>query len=237
MMSTPTWLELAQGPLFYFALAILFLGLARLILLSIWGIAAALHRAGDRHIPYSQVLKETIIWLVPVTRLHRSRPLHSYASFIFHVGLILAGLFLQNHLDILRANLGFAWPAISRPILDVLTLATIITGAFILLYRLYARSARAMSRVMDYVLLLLILSIFISGYVAGRPWNLIPYNSLMLFHTICGLALLMLIPFSKIAHCVLFPLVRLSSEIAWHFPPQGGSNVIKTLYGPEGRKI
>jgi hypothetical protein len=29
----------------------------------------------------------------------------------------------------------------------------------------------------------------------------------------------------------------LGSEIAWHLTPQGGSDVVKTLYGPEGRKI
>jgi hypothetical protein len=36
---------------------------------------------------------------------------------------------------------------------------------------------------------------------------------------------------------VLYPLIRLGSEIAWHLAPQGGSDVIKTLYGSQGRKI
>jgi hypothetical protein len=94
-----------------------------------------------------------------------------------------------------------------------------------------------MSKALDYVLLLLILNIFVSGYVAGRVWNPIPYDTLMLFHTLNGVVLLILIPFTKIAHCVLYPLIRLGSEIAWHLTPQGGSDVVKTLYGPEERKI
>jgi nitrate reductase gamma subunit len=151
--------------------------------------------------------------------------------------VIFCLLFLQNHLDILQATVGVTWPAIPRFILDGLSLIAIITGTYLLLHRLYVSGARALSGVMDNLLLLLLLNIFVSGFVAGRPWNPIPYDGLMLFHTINGVVLLVLIPFTKIAHCVLFPLVRLASEIAWHLTPQGGTDAIKTLYGPEGRKI
>ena len=236
-MPIPTWLELARGPIFRFALAIMLLGLVRLVLLAGWGMMAAIRRAGNRRLPYAQVLKETAIWLLPLQRLHRARPVYSYASFIFHVGLILVMFFLQNHLDILRSNVGVNWPAMPRFILDGLTVAGIIAGTYLLLHRLYVRSARSLSRVMDYMLLIILMNIFVSGYVAGRSWNPIPYNGLMLFHTLNGILLFLLIPFTKIAHCVLFPLVRLASEIAWHLTPQGGTEVSKTLYGPEGRKI
>ena len=233
----PIWLEIAKGPVFRFTLAILGLGLVRLVILSIWGMTTAIHRAGDRSFPYAQVLKETLSWLFPLHRLHRARPVYSYASFIFHLGTIFSLFFLQNHLDILQATVGITWPAIPRFILDGLTLIAAIAGAYLLLHRLYVSGARALSGVMDYLLLLLLLNIFVSGFVAGRPWNPIPYDGLMLFHTINGVVLLVLIPFTKIAHCVLFPLVRLASEIAWHLTPQGGTDAIKTLYGPEGRKI
>jgi hypothetical protein len=76
-----------------------------------------------------------------------------------------------------------------------------------------------------------------SGYLAGRPWNPITYDGLMLFHTLNGLLLLLAAPFTKISHCVLYPLIRLGTEIAWHFTPQGGSRVVRTLHGPQERKI
>jgi nitrate reductase gamma subunit len=233
----PTWLEIAKGPIFRFTLVILILGLARLVILSIWGMVAAIRRAGNRNLPYAQIIKETLSWLFPIRRLHRTRPVFSYASFILHLGIIFAGLFLSNHIAILKFNVRVAWPALYRPILDGLTLAAIVAGAYLLLYRIYVRSSRSLSKATDYVLLLLILNIFVSGYVAGRTWNPIPYDKLMLFHTLNGVVLLALIPFTKIAHCVLYPLIRLGSEIAWHLTPQGGSDVVKTLYGPEGRKI
>ena len=170
-MPPPTWLEIAKGPVLRFALVIMLLGLARLIVLAVWGMVSAVRRASHRRVPYPQVLKETVTWLVPLHRLHRTRPLYSYASFIFHLGLIFTMLFLQNHIDVLRASLGLGWPALPRFILDLLTLAGIITGVFLFLHRLYVRSARSLSRVMDYVLLLLLLNLFSSGYLAGRSWN------------------------------------------------------------------
>jgi nitrate reductase gamma subunit len=233
----PTWLEIASGPVLYFAMTILLLGLARQVLLTLWGLVEAIRRAGDRNIPYTQVVKDTLSWLVPISHLHRTRPVYSWASFLLHLGIIFTGLFLGNHIDILRSTWGLAWPAIPRHILDGLALLSIIAAAYLLAYRLYVRSSRTLSKFMDYLLLLIILNLFVSGYLAGRQWNPIPYDDLMLFHAINGIVLLILIPFTKIAHCVLFPLVRLCSEVAWHLTPQGGSEVVRTLYGDEGRPI
>jgi nitrate reductase gamma subunit len=75
------------------------------------------------------------------------------------------------------------------------------------------------------------------GYLGGQSWNVIAYDVTMVFHVTAGLAVLVLIPFTKLAHCVLYPLVRLSSEIGWHLTREGGYDVVRTLYGPEGRKM
>jgi nitrate reductase gamma subunit len=182
-------------------------------------------------------MADILKWLLPVNRLHRTRAVYSYASFGLHLGIIFVTFFLQNHVDVLEASLGLAWPATHRPLLDVLTLVTIVGASILLFYRVYVPGSRRLSGFMDYLLLILILGIYVSGYLAGRSWNPIPYDGLMLCHTLIGMLLLVLIPFSKIAHCALYPLVRLGSEVAWHLTPRGGSDVIQTLYGPEGRKI
>jgi len=233
----PTWMILAKGPVFLFVMTLLVLGLLRLFLLTTWDIIAAIRRAGDQRLPYRQIALQTVMWLLPFNKLHRNRAGYSIASFSLHLGVLIVSLFLRNHLDILQANLGFSWLAISKPILDVLTLVGIFGMSFLLLYRLYVTSSRRLSRAADYLMLLIMLNIFISGYLAGRPWNPIPYDGLMLFHTINGMVLLLLIPFTKVAHCVLFPLIRLGTEVAWHFTPMGGDKTVQTLHGPQGRKI
>lgn len=233
----PTWMTLAKGPIFLFVLTVLVLGLLRLMLLTAWDIFAAIRRAGDQQLPYRQIALHTVFWLFPFNRLHRNRAGYSIASFSLHMSLLIVSLFLRNHLDILEANIGVSWLAISKPILDVLTLVGIFGVSALLLYRLYVTSSRRLSKVADYLLLLLILNIFVSGYLAGRAWNPIPYDGLMLFHTLNGMGLLLIVPFSKISHCVLFPLIRLGTEVAWHFTPQGGTKTVQTLHGPQGRKI
>jgi nitrate reductase gamma subunit len=233
----PTWMILAKSPVFYFVLILLVLGLLRLVVLTTWDIVTAIRRAGDRRLPYRQIAFQTVLWLLPFNKLHRNRAGYSIASFSLHLGILVVSLFLRNHLDILQANLNFSWLAISKPILDMLTLVGILGISFLLLYRLYVTSSRRLSRAADYLVLLIILDIFVSGYLAGRPWNPIPYDGLMLFHTINGMVLLLLIPFTKIAHCVLFPLIRLGTEVAWHFTPMGGSKTVQTLHGSQGRKI
>lgn len=233
----PTWILLAKGPALRFVLGICALGLLRLLLLTILDLIAAMRRAGDRRLPVRQIARQTLSWMAPVTRLHRSRPVYSFASFVLHLGVLFGGFFLANHLDILKDSLGVSWPALPKPALDALTLAALIGGAYLLFYRLYAVSSRRLSKLGDYLLLVILLNIMASGYIAGQSWNPVPYNDLMLFHTLNGAVLLLVMPFTKIAHCVLYPLIRLGSEIAWHFPPGGGEQVIQTLYGPEGRKI
>jgi len=233
----PTWMTLAKGPAFLFVLTVLALALLRLVILTTWDIVVAIRRAGDQHLPYRKIALETLSWLMPFHRLHRNRAVYSIASFGTHISILIVALFLRNHLDILQSNTGFAWMAISKPILDVLTLVGMAGISMLLAFRLYITSSRRLSRTADYLLLLLILGIFTSGYLAGRSWNPIPYDGLMLFHTLSGMALLLVIPFTKISHCVLFPLIRLSTEVAWRFVPQAGCKTVQTLHGQEGRNI
>lgn len=233
----PTWLALATSPIFRFALLLTVLGLLRLFLLLLWEMMIAWRKAGDRRVPFSKVIGETVSWLFPVFHMRHTRQLYSYASIIFHIGILVGGLFLGNHIDVLHANFNLTYPSLLRPLIDILVLASILAGSYLLLQRIYVLSSRKLSGGMDYLLLGLLLSITSSGFLAGQGWNPIPYDGLMLFHTICGILLLLLIPFTKIAHCILYPLIRLSTEIAWHFPSQAGSEVVEALHGTEGRKI
>jgi len=232
-----TWLLLAKGPTFLFVLIVLLLGLLRLMILTAWDIIAAIRRAGDHHIPFRQIALQTVLWLLPFNKVHRNRAGYSIASISLHLGILIVSLFLRNHLDILQEHIGFSWTAITKPVLDVLTLIGIFGLLFLLLYRLYVTNSRRLSRTADYLLLLIIINIFVSGYLAGRVWNPIPYDGLMLFHTLNGMAMLLLTPFTKISHCALFPLIRLGTEVAWHFIPQNGRKPVKSLYEPQGRKI
>jgi nitrate reductase gamma subunit len=230
-------LEFARGPLFRFCFAVMILGLARVVFYTVWGMRKAIKKAGDKNIPYFNLIKETLGWVIPLKSITSSRWLFSSISFLFHVGLIIIPLFYLEHILLWKRGVGISWPNINKTVADVLTLVTIATGIFLLFNRIFHQVSRVLSKGLDYTLLLLILCIFTTGYVASRPYNPIPYTTTMFIHVLCGNALFVLIPFTKLAHCLLFPLLRIASNIAWHFPARAGEEVNMTLYGEEIRKI
>jgi nitrate reductase gamma subunit len=229
-------LDFLKGPLLPFVFMIFLLGLVRQVVLSTWALIEASRKAGDTNIPYGRVLRNIATWVFPVAHLHRSLPVFSYASFFFHVGVVMSAIFLREHID-LFGHLGLNWPSIPRPYVDWLALLALIGLTVLLGYRIYVRQSRAVSSFADYAILVLLILTVGMGYLAGQSWNVIPYNVTMVFHIAAGSAILVLIPFTKLAHCLLYPFVRLSSEIGWHFTRDAGYDVVKTLYGPEGRKI
>lgn len=199
------WLSLAKGPLAIIALGVLVLGLVRSVLLLVWDLWVARHRSPDTHtIALETRLPPGDVGLPVLSTKINLKRVYIFASLCFLLGVLVCALFLSNHLSILDATLGFSWPALPKPILDWIAVAAILAGLTILMIRLYALGGTISNRWRKTILLLNLLSLFASGYLAGRDWNPIPYNGLMLFHTLVGLTTLMLVPFSQ------FPLTLLS---------------------------
>lgn len=224
------WIEFGRGPLFRLAFSLMVLGLLRLVLLTVAGIAEAYKRSSDKILAWGEIGRQTLAWLVPVNRLWRKRPLYSTASFLFHVGLLGVPLFLAAHLDLWQRSIGWAWSAIPQKVADGLTLLTIATGLGLFCGRVFDRRARALSRPQDYVWPLLLVVPFLTGYLCSNA-RLEPraYQVMMLLHVYSGILIMLMIPFTKIAHCVLAPLSQLVSAVSWKFAPGAGDKVAATL--------
>lgn len=233
----PAWLQIANGSILRFIIIFVILALLRILLLNISAMLVAIQRAGNRKLPLRAIAADTLSWLVPINRLHRSRPLYSFASFGFHLGLISSALFLSSHVEIIAAQFGLGWVTLAKPWLDMLTLLMIVCGFTLLAHRIYNHNTNQLSTFTDYALLALLLGIYTSGFLAGQPWNPLAYDALMLAHMFMGIALMVVAPFTKIAHCILYPILRLGSEIGWRFRAGDGDEVVSALYGPEGRSL
>ena len=226
-------LTFARGPLFCFCFLLMLLGLVRLGLLSAFDLVRAVRSAGDRNVPYRQIAKETVLGLIP----SRGALAHGWTRILFHVGLIVVPLLLLDHILLWRGAFGISWTHMPKGVADVLTLITIAMGLVLLADRVFSRNARFMSGFMDYALLILLVLLFASGFIASRPYSPIAYKASMLVHVLCGNAVLALTPFTKLSHCLLYPLLRVSSNVAWRFPPRAGEAIAKALYGEEVRKV
>jgi nitrate reductase gamma subunit len=228
------WLEWARGPAFRFAIIFAALGLSRHLVLTLLSVRRAVRAAGDKEVPYKRLLVTTLGWLFPFTKI-RQRVVYSTLSVAFHVGLIITPIFLAGHIVLWRRGLGFGWPAIGMTLADVLTVVTMVTALGLLVGRLWTHEARALSRPQDYILLVLLLFVFLFGFLVRHP-ALNPFDPTTTFfiHVLAGDLVLVALPVTKLSHCVLLPTTQLVSDVGWRFPPDAGERVRAALDAAAG---
>jgi nitrate reductase gamma subunit len=224
------WIEFGRGPLFRLCFALMILGLLRILALTVIGIAESYRRNPDKIVPWKGIVKQTLGWLLPVRKLWSKRPVYSAISVLFHAGLLLVPFFLAAHVLLWKRSVGFAWPALPQPVADWLTLLVIATALGLILGRAAHAGARSLSRFQDYAWLVLLAVPFATGYIcANAAIGPKGYQAGMLLHVYSADLVMVLIPFTKIAHCVLAPLSQLVTGVAWKFPAGAGDRVAATL--------
>jgi nitrate reductase gamma subunit len=223
-------LEFARGPLFRLCFAILILGLARILFIDIWGAIKAYKKSGDKKLPWKIIISRSWEWFFPIKRLSNNFQVYSIFSILFHIGLIIVPVFLFAHIQLWKESVGISWPALPYCWAFWLTISTIFFSATLFFGRLIIKQARMLSRKQDYLWLILLIIPFITGFVCTNlnidPQN---YQFFMLVHILSGELIFILMPFSKIAHCVLMPLSQVVSSLAWKFPSKTDEDICITL--------
>lgn len=228
------WIDFAKGPLFALTFMIMLLGLLRLVVIQVYSLLTGKGRR-LRNAPWRKILGEAASWIVPVKHLIPGTKIFSIVSFTFHIGIILVPLFLADHIVLWERWLGINLPQIGYGLADFLTLFTIACIIVLFGFRILSPRLRAMSMRSDYVLLLLVFLPFASGFLASHPtYNPLPWDVMMLTHLLSAELLFVVIPFTKLAHIVLFFFDRISG-LHWQLRPGAGDRVAEALYGEEAR--
>ena len=228
------WIELAQGPLFTLTFLIMILGLLRLFVLQVHALAIRKGRR-LRNAPWTKILRDATTWILPVRHFIPGTVFFSSVSFLSHIGIILVPVFLDDHIVLWEALFNVNLPSIGREAADFLTLFTLVCIMVLFGYRTFGRRQRSMSSPMDYILLLMVFLPFASGYLASHPGgNPFPWNATFLFHILSAELLFVAIPFTKLAHIVLFMFDRISA-VHWQLRPGAGDRVAHALFGNEAK--
>ncbi len=226
------WISFAKGPLFAFSFLVMVLGLARLVIIQVYSLIIRKGRR-LRNAPWKKILSEASTWVVPVRHLIPGTRSFSIISYSFHIGILAVPILLMDHIALWESFLGVNLPAIGRGLGDILTLFTLVCVVLLLGYRLFLPRLRAMSTFMDYLLLCMIFVPFASGYMASHPnVNPFPWDVMMLVHILSAEVLLVMVPFTKLSHIVLFFFDRIS-QLHWQLRPGAGDKVAEALYGEE----
>ncbi len=225
------WIALARGPLLRLALLAMALGLLRLVLIQLWEISWAFHRAGDQVVPWGVAIRRNLEWLLPWRYLQRrERRVYNFISFIFHVGVIAVPVCLAGHVSIWRQELGLSWWTLPEALADWLSILTIAAALGLLIGRASHVSSRRLSRLHDWLLPILCVIPFITGlWVAHPSYSPFPVQGVYLVHLLSAEFLLVLVPFSKLRHMVLFWVSQTSTELGWRFPSGSGERVRLSL--------
>ncbi len=223
------WIELARGPLFRVCATVCILGLVYRLGVTITQIVTAWRRAGDPRLPLADILTATVKWIVPV-RLLNQRPLYSIGSIVFHLGVVVVPLFLAGHVILLSGVLPGFWPTLPPLVADALTVAALVAMVAMLVARVATLSTRALTRAQDWWIMILLMATVAFGFLGANPHlSPFPARTMVLLHMLLGNLVLVLIPLSKIVHCVLFPLTQLVFQLGWHFPAESGRHVAIAL--------
>lgn len=198
--------EILSGPVLWAAFVVFVAGLA-LRLSFLYGLSRERDRILYNHAQLSWGLRSIGHWLLPWgSRAMRQQPVFGLGIYIFHLLLLAVPLFLPAHNALLEEAFGFRLWCLRDAWADLLTWLFLVSALFLLVRRLVRPEVRILTGAWDYLLLLLTMAPFITGALAYRQWG--PYELLMVLHVFSGEMLLVLIPFSKLGHMILFFFTR-----------------------------
>jgi len=121
------------------------------------------------------------------------------AGYLFHLGFLITLFFLSQHIDLLRAVLGFGWSALPRSIIDITAILAIAALIALLVHRIIDPVKRMLSGFEDYLTWTLSFLPLLTGFMLLRGIGA-DYTHLMLLHLLSVELLLIAIPFTKLAH-------------------------------------
>jgi nitrate reductase gamma subunit len=159
------------------------------------------------HASFNWGLKSILYWLLPWgSASMRKQPVFTFMAFAFHITLLAVPLFFEVHNMLWDETWGISLWSLPDTLADVMTVVLLISIGFLLIRRIVRREVRILTETWDYVLLVLIAMPFLTGFLAHHEFE--PYELLMILHLLTSEILLILIPFTKLSHMILFFFTR-----------------------------
>ena len=147
-------------------------------------------------------------WIVPfANRNTRMRPAFTIVSFSFHLCLLITPLFAMGHAVLWQqSRWAISWWSLPSGLVDFMTLVVVFACLFFAIRRLAAPEVRNVTDWTDYALVLLVVSPFLTGFIARMQW--LPSKVNLTLHIICGALWLLAIPFTRLSHMFWFVFTR-----------------------------
>ena len=152
--------------------------------------------------------KSILHWIFPFgSRNWRMRWPITITTFVFHIGLVFTPIFLLSHNVLWYESWGVSWWSLSEKVADIMTLLVIVTSIVFLMRRIFAPEVRFVTSGDDLLILAISFFPFLTGFLAYHSL-LLPYKAMVILHILFGEAMLIAIPFTRLAHMFYFFMTR-----------------------------
>jgi nitrate reductase gamma subunit len=205
-----------EGPLLWIAFLTFFMGsiLRAALFLSV-------SRKRDKiiyqYFSWKYVLATFSRWVLPLNKDVAKNPVFTILGYIFHISLIVVPIWFSGHISLWEeSRFEWSWTPIPDGLADWMTLIFLAIALFFLLRRIISADIRLLSTFSDYCLIVVVALPFITGYFLthGTVDNIgFLGENIQLIHMLSGELMLILIPFTKLSHFVLFFFSRGATAI------------------------
>lgn len=190
------------GPAAWIAFLTFIIGLV-LRVAYLYGLSKERDRIFYNHMDLKWGLRSIFHWLIPLGSVSlRNQPIFAIAFYVFHLCLLGVPLFLQAHNMLWHEAFGISLPSLPEYVADYMTIIFIISALFLLLRRIVQPEVRILTTAWDYFLLILTSLPFVTGFLAYHQVG--PYQLMLISHILSAEVLLVVVPFSKLGHVILF---------------------------------
>ena len=205
-----------EGPLLWIAFLTFFIGsiLRAALFLSV---SRKRDKIVYQYFSWKYVLATLGRWLLPLNKDVTKNPIFTILGYMFHICLIVVPVWFSGHISLWEeSRFEWSWTPIPDGLADWMTLIFLAIALFFLLRRIISADIRLLSTFSDYLLIVVVALPFITGYFLthGTVDNIgFLGENIQLIHMLSGELMLILIPFTKLSHFVLFFFSRGATAI------------------------
>ena len=159
------------------------------------------------HASFAWGVKSIFYWMLPWgSASMRLQPVFTLMVFVFHVTLLAVPLFFYAHNILWDEAFGISLWSMPNLWADVLSIILIASIMYLAIRRVVRSEVRILTGAWDYILLAITALPFLTGFMAYHQLG--PYEPIMIAHVLTAELLLILIPFTKLGHMILFFFTR-----------------------------
>ncbi len=196
-----------EGPLLWIAFLTFIIGSLMKAALFLY-VSQKMDKIIYQHFSMKYILATLGRWLLPLNKDVVKNPIFTISGYVFHICLIVIPIWFSGHVMLWEeSRFEWYWTSIPSELADWMTLIFLAIALFFLLRRIFSADIRLISTFSDYLLIILTALPFLTGYfLAHGTADDIGFlgDNMQIIHILSGELMLIIIPFTKLSHFILF---------------------------------